>query len=180
MVVPGILALLALLLVLAPLASLAQDKPQTRGKIYAAVLKYVQDKGWKFSENPGKATISLGFKGDNGSFDCLASAREAQEQLVFYSICPLKVPADKRAAMGEFIVRVNDNLIVGNLDMHWDSGTVTYRTSIDVEGDRLTPALIKHVIGLNILTIDKYLPGITAVLNNIPPADAVAKIRGKK
>ncbi len=180
MVVPGILALLALLLVLAPLASLAQDKPATTGKIYAAVLKYIQDKGWKFSENPGKATITLGFKGDNGSFQCVGLAREAEEQFVFCSISPLKVPADKRAAMAEFIIRVNDSLAIGNFDMNWDTGNVTYRTSIDVEGDRLAPALTKNLIASNIRMMDKYLPGITAVLNNISPADAVTKIREKK
>ncbi len=58
-------------------------------------------------------------------------------------------------------------------------GEVRYKTSIDVEGDELTPALIRQMVYANILTFDKYLPGIMRVMyGDTPPAEIIAEIEG--
>ena len=83
---------------------------------------------------------------------------------MFYAICPVAAPEDGRLAMAEFLTRVNDGLVIGNFELDFGNGTIRYKTSIDVEGDRLSQALIKRVVYTNVMTMDQYLPDIMIVL----------------
>ena len=54
-----------------------------------------------------------------------------------------------------------------------------YKTSLDVEGAELTAALVDHVLLANIVTTDRYLPGLQAVAGGADPdASIVAVERG--
>jgi hypothetical protein len=64
----------------------------------------------------------------------------------------------------EYLTRINYGLIIGNFEMDFDDGEIRYKTSIDVEDDPLTPALIRPVIYVNLLNMDRFLPGLEAVL----------------
>ena len=55
-------------------------------------------------------------------------------------------------------------------------GRVRYKTSIDVQGDRLTPALVERVVFGNVLALNRYLPGLKAVEQGADPAAAIAQI----
>jgi hypothetical protein len=56
---------------------------------------------------------------------------------------------------------------------------VRYKTSIDVEGDRLSSALLRQLVNVNIDTMDKYLPGFAAVIaGGIEPAAALEMVEG--
>ncbi|MDZ7951652.1 hypothetical protein [Nostoc sp. DedQUE09] len=52
-----------------------------------------------------------------------------------------------------------------------------YKTSINIEGDRLSFALIQRVVYANVTMMDEYLPGIMSVIyGNVSPEEAIAKI----
>ena len=57
-------------------------------------------------------------------------------------------------------------MVIGNFELDFSDGEIRYKTSLDVEGDRLSNALIKQTVYLNVLTMDKYLPALVAVINN--------------
>lgn len=79
--------------------------------------------------------------------------------------------------MAEFLTRANYGLMIGNFEMDFNDGEIRYKTSIDVEGDNLSSALLKQLVYANVMTMDQYLPGIIAVIDgNISPVDANAKI----
>ncbi len=121
----------------------------------------------------------MGFQGENGQWTCYAQAREEQAQLLFYAVCPVKAPEDKRMAVAELLTRANYGLFIGNFEQDMTDGEIRYKTSIDVEGDRLTPALVKPLVYANVLMMDRYLPGIMSVIyGNAAPAEAVAKTEG--
>ncbi len=65
---------------------------------------------------------------------------------------------------------------IGNFELDFDSGEIRFKTSLDVTGDRITPALIKQLVYINVLTIDQYLPSIQAVLDGATPVDAIRAI----
>jgi hypothetical protein len=106
----------------------------------------------------------MGFSGENGHWPCYAQAREAQGQIVVYSICPLRVPPSQRPLMAEFITRANYGLVVGNFEMDYEDGEVRYKTSLDVEDSEATTELLRHIVYANVTALDRYLPGIIAVL----------------
>jgi hypothetical protein len=69
-------------------------------------------------------------------------------------------------------------------DVHFGYGSSkrfrSCKTSIDVEGDRLSAALIKQVVYTNVTMMDEYLPGILSVIyGNVSPAEAIAQIEGE-
>jgi hypothetical protein len=146
------------------------------GDLYDAIVAFLQEDGWTFTPMEEQMVLRTGFRGENGQWTCYAQAREEQGQFIFYSVCPVNVPEDRRMPAAEFLTRANYGLFIGNFEMDWSDGEIRYKTSIDVEGDRLSPALVQQMVYTNVLMMDRYLPGIMQVLyGNVSPADAVAE-----
>jgi hypothetical protein len=146
------------------------------GDLYDAIVAFLQEDGWTFTPMEEQMVLRTGFRGENGQWTCYAQAREEQGQFIFYSVCPVNVPEDRRMPAAEFLTRANYGLFIGNFEMDWSDGEIRYKTSIDVEGDRLSPALVQQMVYANVLMMDRYLPGIMQVLyGNVSPADAVAE-----
>jgi hypothetical protein len=83
-------------------------------------------------------------------------------------------------AIAEFLTRANSGIIIGNFELDFTDGEISYKTSIDVEGDRLSFALIQRLVYANVTMMDEYLPGILSVIyDNVSPADAIAKIENE-
>jgi hypothetical protein len=153
--------------------------PLFRGKagIFDTVVQFFEEDDWNFQEFEGKTILKMGFSGSNASWTCYAHAKDEEERFTFYSIMESKVPANKRAAIAEYLTRANYGLVIGNLEMDYSDGEVRYKTSIDVEGGQLTSQMIKTMVYVNVLTMDKYLPGIMSVIfAEVSPVDAIAKI----
>jgi len=43
-------------------------------------------------------------------------------------------------------------------------GEIRYKTSIDVEGATITPAMVKQIVHANVIVTGLYLPGLLAVI----------------
>ena len=150
------------------------------GQILETVLKFFSDDEWPFSRLGERPILRTGFAGDNGEWTCYAQVQEEQERFIFYSVCPVKAPEEKRPAMAEFLTRVNYGLVIGNFEMNFSDGEIRSKTSADFEGDRASVAVIKNLVYANVLTMDLYLPGIMSVLyGDVSPAQAITQVEGK-
>ncbi|MFN6570946.1 YbjN domain-containing protein [Dendronalium sp. ChiSLP03b] len=140
-----------------------------------ATIAFFTNDDWTFTKIQGKPILQMGYQGKNGQWLCYARANEAPQQFAFYSICPTIAPEERRLAIAEFIARANNGIVIGNFELNFSSGEILYKTSIDVESDRLTSALIKRLVYANVITIDQYLPGILAVIEGrLSPTEAIA------
>lgn len=149
--------------------------------IFAAALKFFEEDGWPYQVVKPQSTLQMQFQGENGQWSCFGFAKEQQEQFAFYSVCPVRPSEDKRLALAEFLTRANYGLALGNFELDFSDGEIRYKTSLDVEGDRLTSALIKHIVYSNVMMMDTYLPGIMLVIyGNATPEDAIARIENKE
>jgi len=149
------------------------------GEILDAAISFFKEDGWRFNQLEEQPVLTMGFHGENGQWTCFAQAREEQAQLLFFSVCPANAPEGRRMAVAEFLTRANYGLFIGNFELDMDDGEVRYKTSIDVEGDRLSPAMVKPLVYANVLMMDRYLPGIMSVIfGNVAPEEAVAKVEG--
>ena len=147
------------------------------GPILKAVAQFLTDDDWKFRKVEDQPVLTLGFKGENGSWRCFAQAKEEQERFIFYSAMESNVPPENRDAVAEFITRANYGMIMGNFELDYNDGEVRYKTSIDIEGGELTSQMIKSLIYVNVMMMDRYLPGIMSVIYaGTDPAEAVAKV----
>lgn len=148
-------------------------------EMFDTVVQFFEQDGWSYSRAREQPILQMGFQGDNGNWLCYAEAREEFEQFVFYSVCPTNAPEGRRQAVAEFLIRVNYGLVIGNFEMDLDDGEIRYKTSLDVGDTELSVPLVKNAVYMNVLMMDRYLPGIMAIVyGNVPPAEALAQVKG--
>lgn len=137
---------------------------------------------WPFDEgvsalNQDQIIYRLMSQGENGEWSCFACPREDMQQCVFYSVYPDLVPEEQRIAVTEFLTRANFGMVIGNFEINLDSGEVRLKTSIDVEGDRLSLELFQQLVAANVNAMDRYLPGIRQVIEGkAKPKAAIAHL----
>lgn len=145
------------------------------GKILDATEAFFKEDNWNFERHPERPVLRLPFVGKNGRWMCFA--QERNNQLLFYSVASVNAPEEKRAEIAEFITRANYGMAIGNFELDFNDGEIRYKTSIDVDEGELSSGLIKPAIYVNCLMMDKYLPGLMAVLYaSVTPLDAVNKV----
>ncbi len=151
--------------------------PATDGQFFEEIVNFFEEDGWPFVQIEGEPLLQMVFQGENGKWTCYAKARDDPEQFVFYSVCPVNTPDSKRLAVAEFLTRANSGMIIGNFEMDFEDGEIRYKTSIDVEDDSLSCALIKRLVYANVMMMDAYLPGMMSVIyGDVTPVDAIAQI----
>lgn len=149
------------------------------GELFDVVVAFFDHEAWPYTQLAERTVLRLSATSENGDWSCFAQVKEEQQQFIFYSVAPSNAPAERRTALAEFLTRANYGLVLGNFELDWDDGEIRFKTSIDVTGDRLSPALLTQVIYPNAYTMGRYLPGIRAVLTeDITPAEAIARIEG--
>jgi hypothetical protein len=149
----------------------------TSGKIFEEMVNFFKADDWPFVQLEEQPALQIAFQGENGTWTCYARARVEQQQFLFYSICPVKAPSYKLLPVAEFLARANSGLAIGNFELDFNDGEISYKTSIDVEGDRLSSALIKNLVYANVRMMDEYMPGIMSVIyGNLSPEEAIIQI----
>jgi hypothetical protein len=157
----------------------ATEDATSSKQILGEIIDFFTEDDWPFTKIKGEPVLRMAFQGDNGKWTCYAKARVQQEQFVFYSVCPVNAPENKRLAMAEFLTRANSGMIIGNFELDFADGEIRYKTSIDVQGDFLSFELIKQLVYANVTMMDEYLPGIKSVIeSDVSPEDAIAQIEG--
>lgn len=155
----------------------------TRSSLRAlqAVAAFFTEDGWSFEQMPERPILRLPFQGKGGRWNCYAQIRVTRdvEQILFYSVLPLNVPADKLPAIAEFITRANYGMALGNFELDFNDGEVRYKTSVDVTDAEITGNLLRPLIYTNVLMMDKYMSGLMAVVYaDMSPEQAVREIEG--
>lgn len=147
------------------------------GSLFEMAQDFFTEHGWHYAHLSGESVLVMNFSGRHGNWNCYAQAKDDREQFIFYSACPIKAIEEKRVLMAEFLTRANFGLTLGNFEMDFSDGEIRYKTSIDVEDDRLSFALIKQIVHANVMIMDHYLPGIMAVLyGDKSPYEAIEDI----
>lgn len=143
--------------------------------IYEAVAASLEAAGWAALPMTEGETLAIPVRGLNGRWLCYVHVLTETAQLACHSICPLAAAADKRPALAEFLTRANFGLVIGNFELDFDDGEVRFKTSVDLDGLDPSPPLVRSLVVANVAAMDRYLPGIVAVIGtDIAPAAAIA------
>lgn len=155
-------------------------QPSENGlRAFDALGRFLEEDEWHPQPIEGKTAYRTGFNGVNGQTVCYAQVRVDVEQLLFYVIAPIKAPQEARQAVAEFVARANYGLRIGNFELDFSDGEVRYKSSLDFETVDLTPRLIRNTIYPAVQTMDRYLPGLMAVIyGGKSPADAIGAVEG--
>ena len=145
--------------------------------LFDAMVDFFKSDDWPCTQLEDRPVLSMNFDGKNAKWTCYAQAREEQQQFIFYSVCPVNTPVDKRAAMAEFITRANYGLIIGNFELDFEDGEIRYKTSLDAEDLALNATAFKNLVYANVSMMDQYLPGIMSILySEISPREMIDQI----
>lgn len=150
-------------------------------RLLESTAEFLTRDSWLFEQLPDRPILRMPFQGKSGRWTCYAQIRVTREveQLLFYSVLPINIPEDKRLAVAEFITRANYGMALGNFELDFSDGEVRYKTSLDATDSDLSTELIRPVIYTNVLMMDKYMPGLMAVIYaDMSPAEAVKQIEG--
>ena len=149
------------------------------GRILETVEQWLQKDEWSFEPHPEKPIIRTSVQGASVSFRMYFQAREDQEQLMVYTIGPNLVPEAQRAEVMEYLTRANYGLIIGNFEMDLSDGEVRYKVSVDVEGSKLVPLMVKNMIGASVSMMDRYYPGALGIaFGGKKAAEAIKEAEG--
>lgn len=135
--------------------------------LFDTMLGYFTEDAWPFERVEGQPALVALFAGEAAqcSWNLYATVIEAQERVLVYSILPFKVrQADLPRAM-ELLCRLNYGMVLGNFEIDLADGELRYKTSLCVQGDRLSKALWMHLVAANVLTVDRYLTTIREVVH---------------
>jgi hypothetical protein len=146
------------------------------GKITDTLQAFFSENEWATSEGR-EGSLVTGFAGRNGQWTCVAVSLEAQDQLLFYSVCPVTTPTEKLGAIAELLHRANYGMHIGNFEVDFTDGEIRFKTSIDTEGDEPSVALYRNLIYMNCMMMDRYLPAILKVIaGDTTPGEAVGEV----
>ena len=147
-------------------------------QFWETITNFFAVEGWPFTQVDNAPILRMNFQGENGKWNCYAQAEVGQGRFVFYSLCPVDAPEDKRMVMAEFLTHANYGLLVGNFEMDFTDGEIRFKTSLDVEdSNELTTTLIRPLVYVNVLTMDRYFPGIMKIIySDLLPSEVIAQI----
>ncbi|MGH9888914.1 MAG: YbjN domain-containing protein [bacterium] len=91
-----------------------------------------------------------------------------------YTFAPLRVPANRRAAVAETMTRINARLWIGTFELDCSDGTMRVRMNAGVEDGVLSPRMAARIVHEGARTWDAYLDVLMAVSHGgVEPAVAV-------
>jgi hypothetical protein len=78
------------------------------------------------------------------------------DQIVVHGEVPVDVPPPLRSDLATWAARANRGLPIGNFEVDVDTGGVWCKSSIDVEGDELSDALLDNLVAAVDALLDRY------------------------
>jgi hypothetical protein len=141
------------------------------------IAAFLSQEGWPCEPFGEQMLLRSHFTGSHGTWICYAHYRPEAGQYLFYSVAPQRVPEVLRPAAAEYLTRANWGLVIGNFELDYSDGEVRFKTSIQLDSAPLTATLLRPLIFGNVAVMDKYLPGLQAVIALAQtPAGAIAAI----
>ena len=98
--------------------------------IETAVKAYLDSQNWHYQHDAEKHIFRLGMRLENEDADSCAITLQArdEEDLSCRATYEFKVPESKRAAVTEYVTRVNYGMFLGNFQMDLRDGEIFYKT----------------------------------------------------
>ena len=101
---------------------------------------------------------------NNGRYECVVIAWEALRRVGFYTYAPGVVGLDNRAEAGEFVLRANTELLVGNFDFDIEAGQICFRVSVDMADLTPSTAFLRTLAYTSLLTMDRHAVALWSVM----------------
>ena len=145
-------------------------------EIIRDVKKFLDDDDWNYSfdeeEKVFHFNLSLRSKLSNAAFYIRINPACA----AVYAVLPVSVgeeDADAKKRMAEFLCRVSCGLRIGSFEFDYDTGNIRYHVGVPAMNHSCGSLPVEEAVHIAASTIDRYAPGLTAVLfTDMSPKEA--------
>ena len=148
------------------------------GTLLADLRTLFRENGWPFSDVRGAPVLLSELSGILGRWKFYAQVVEEHDLILLYSVCPFRVPEERRSEVSEFLTRANYGLVAGNFELDFTDGEVRYKTALQRHVDGLDAATLKRAVRANGIAMETYLPGVGAVITGTAPVPALERHGG--
>lgn len=101
---------------------------------------------------------------------------EGNDHLRIEALLPVPVPADRRAAVAEFLTRVNWNMNLGRFVMDFTDGELRLRQELDSRDDTVDVKRAEVSLLRCCHMVDAFFPALMGVIfRETPPEEALAQ-----
>jgi hypothetical protein len=142
------------------------------------VIDVFRDEGWAMERPEPEATIvQVAVPPEVVDAQLWVRTDEELELVTVFAVLPADVGPDRVGDMLELAARLNGDVPVGSYEADPHSGLLSFKTGIDVEGDRLSDALVRQMVRTAVAAARRARPALAGVLAlEASPADAVADL----
>jgi len=133
--------------------------------LQAVAASYLQRAGLP-AERLSEALLRVPYADEIGAWTMLVVTDEAEGVCIVYSIFPVPVAEERRADMAVFLNAENYDLALGSFELDPADGELRFRTSLDVEGDRLSEVLFARLFGTNAGMMTRYYAELAEMAGN--------------
>lgn len=128
---------------------------------------------------PNLPVINLPIDSENGKLNMFIHSHEDTHRVFVYTRAQdLLVPIDRIPALADFLTRANYGLPLGNFEIDMNDGEMNFKNSLDITDGELTPKMVQTLIVFSLECLNRYLPGIRAVIEGSDPKTAIEAIDG--
>jgi hypothetical protein len=131
-------------------------------QLQTIVKEFLDAQDWFYQETTGQ--IDFPIEVEDYRLFCSLHILEENQQVVFYSLFPIKIPKNKTIAVIILLNQINSETVLGNFELDTE-GNVRCRTSIDVENTTLNAELLENMLLGNFnVSVENY-PKLLTVLS---------------
>jgi hypothetical protein len=145
------------------------------GALLGELRRVFVENGWPFSEVRGAQVLVSDLSGPLGTWKFYAQVIDEQDLILLYSVCPLRVPAERRREVSQFLTGANYGLAAGNFELDFEDGEIRYKTVLHSQGSGIDRTILKRLVRSNGMAMETYLPGIGAVITGTPALPALER-----
>jgi hypothetical protein len=128
---------------------------------------------------PNLPVINLPVDIENGKLNLFIHSHEDSRRVFVYARPQdMLVPIDRIGALAEFLTRANYGLPLGNFEIDMNDGEMNFKNSIDISDGELTQKMVQTLVVFALECLNRYLPGIRAVIDGTEPKFAIEDIDG--
>ena len=148
-------------------------------ELIAVMQTYLVGQGFSHERLGDAPAFDFEIPGRRAALPSYLAVDAPAQQLVYYTVFPFSIPAERRGAVAELLTRSNYELVLGNFEMDVDDGEIRFRSGLSFRGIPLSPVMIHNAIAPAVGSMERFIPGIINVMQGKDsPAEAIEKILG--
>jgi hypothetical protein len=127
--------------------------------LHQSVISAFQSMGWEFQPVQGREVVETRFEAGNTRVFVHAQSEAAAGIVTVVSRAGVQMPRSHKWICAELLMRVNEQLMLGNLEMQWDSGEVMFRASaVYPPGEKANERVVASLVHSAVAEMDRLTP----------------------